>query len=388
MAKKNACNQSPIEKSLRKVRDLVRLHLFVAAGGHCEFCNNNVMMHDLTQTEGIFAEMAHIVAFKENGPRGKEGERPHDINEISNLMLLCPSCHKFIDDNWRDYPRRTLERIKEEHEARIKTVTEIGPEKRSAILIFTSPIRGQEVSVRKDLVRQAMFPHYPASSKGTHIDLTDLKGQGETSDFLEIAKAQIERKVALLFDIGGEVEKTSHLSIFGIGPTVQLMILGAALSNKIPACLYQRHRDTEDWAWKTDGRLVTYKLTKIKAGDAAAPVVLILSLSGTIPLVNLPDAYKENASIYEITLNEETPHPMLLRQQADLERFRVTYLEALGIIAKEHGLVESISVFPAVPAPIAILCGRERLPKVHPKLRVYDFDHANHGFKFQATIGD
>ncbi|MBS0272617.1 MAG: HNH endonuclease [Proteobacteria bacterium] len=388
MLKKNESSQSPFKKLSRKISDLTRLHLFVAAGGRCEFCNENVMMHNLTQTKGVFAEMAHIVAFKEKGPRGNDGERPEDINDISNLMLLCPSCHKFIDDNWRDYSRKTLEHIKEAHEIRIKTVTEIGPEKRSAVLVFTSPIRGQEVSVRKDHIRQAMFPRYPISSKGTHIDLTGLKGSEETHDFLKTAKALIKRKISLLFDTDGEVEKAQHLSIFGIGPMVQLMILGAELSNKVPASLYQRHRDTEDWTWKTEGRLVTYKLTKIKTGGPTAPIVLTLALSGTIPIENLPDAYKENASIYQISLDEQTPNTMFLNQKADLEAFKAIYSKTLGLISAEHGLLETISVFSAVPAPIAIMCGRERLPKVHPKLRVYDFDHANGGFKFQSIVGD
>ncbi len=379
--------QSPIIPA-RNVSNLVRLHLFVNAGGRCQFCNENVMKHDLTQTEGNFAEMAHIVAFKENGPRGTEGIRPKDINALTNLMLLCPTCHILIDENPLDYPRDMLEALKEEHESRIKNATEISPEKRSAVLILTSPIRGQEVSVRKDHVRQAMLPHYPVSSKGTHINLSDLKGSEETPDFLETAKALIKRKVNLLFDTDGEVEKAQHLSIFGIGPMVQLMILGAALSNKVPATLYQRHRDTEDWTWKSEGRLATYKLSKIKTGDPKAPIGLILALSGSIPLENLPDPYKENASIYQITLDGQNPNPMFLNQKADLEAFKSVYSETLALISAEHGLPETISIFPAIPAPIAIMCGRERLPKVHPKLRVYDFDHANGGFKFQAIVGD
>jgi hypothetical protein len=116
--------------------------------------------------------------------------------------------------------------------------------------------------------------------------------------------------------------------------------------------------------------------------------VLILALSGTIPIENLPDSYKENASIYQISLDEQTPNTTFLNQKADLEAFKAIYSETLGLISAEHGLLETISVFPAVPAPIAIMCGRERLPKVHPKLRVYDFDHANGGFKFQAIVGD
>lgn len=380
--------ETPIEPA-RQIPDRIRLHLFVSAGGRCQFagCNCDLMQHHLTQTKGNFAEMAHIVAFKIKGPRGNEGERPEHINAITNLMLLCAKCHKLIDDNPNDYPREMLESFKMEHETRIKTMTEIGPEMRSAVLVFAAPIRGQEISVREDHVRQAMLPYYPVSSKGTHVDLSSLRGQEETPEFLEMAKTQIERAVSSLFDTGSEANKASHLSIFGIGPMVQLMMLGAALSNKVPANLYQRHRDTEDWKWKHDGTAVQYKLTKIKEVNSTAPVALVLALSGTIPLENLPRTYQDDASIYKITLDGQTPTPIFLRQRTDLEKFRFIYLQALGLIAEERGLVETVSVFPAIPAPVAILCGRERLPKVHPRLRVYDFDHASNGFLFQAEVG-
>ena len=44
----------------------------------------------------------------------------------------------------------------------------------------------------------------------------------------------------------------------------------------------------------------------------------------------------------------------------------------------------------AKPVPsqqmVAVLCGRETLPKVHPALRVFDYDKANGGFVYQLTV--
>ena len=50
----------------------VRLLLFVRAGGRCQFdgCNRYLLEHYPTLREGNFAEIAHIVAFREDGPRG------------------------------------------------------------------------------------------------------------------------------------------------------------------------------------------------------------------------------------------------------------------------------------------------------------------------------
>src|SRR5271165_7276647 len=96
-----AAAASPVIRVSRGIRDLTRLLLVVRAGGRCEFDDHNdyLFQHPLTLTPGNFAQMAHIVAFQEEGPRGKSLLLPAYINDVSNLMLLCPQCHKLIDDN-------------------------------------------------------------------------------------------------------------------------------------------------------------------------------------------------------------------------------------------------------------------------------------------------
>jgi hypothetical protein len=86
---------SPVVVVSRSIKDLPRLLLFVRAGGRCEFdgCNDYLLQHPLTLIPGNFAQMAHIIAFKEDGPRGNAALRPSYINDVGNLMLLCPQCH-------------------------------------------------------------------------------------------------------------------------------------------------------------------------------------------------------------------------------------------------------------------------------------------------------
>ena len=96
---------SSVIRVSRGIRDLMRLLLFVRAGGRCEFdgCNEYLLAHPLTLTPGNFAQMAHIVAFREQGPRGKSPLRSAYINDVGNLMLLCAQCHKLIDDHPDQY---------------------------------------------------------------------------------------------------------------------------------------------------------------------------------------------------------------------------------------------------------------------------------------------
>lgn len=112
----------------------------------------------------------------------------------------------------------------------------------------------------------------------------------------------------------------------------------------------------------------------------------MLSLSGKIRLQDLPEEARRSSAIYEITLDGMTPQPTFLRQKQDLDAFRAVYQEAIATILQTHGALDTIDLFPAVPAPIAVLCGRELLPKVHPKLRVFDNDRDAGGFTFKLEV--
>jgi hypothetical protein len=46
----------------------------------------------------------------------------------------------------------------------------------------------------------------------------------------------------------------------------------------------------------------------------------------------------------------------------------------LGQIHKDNPHVSDIDLFAAVPAPLAVICGKEVLRKVHPVVHVYEFD--------------
>ncbi len=379
---------SPVDDvTSRAIDPKIRLHLFVVAGGHCEFtgCNDYLIEHHLTLTPSNFAEMAHIVAFKEKGPRGDVADRPENINNISNLMLLCPKCHKLIDDHPADHPREKLEEMKHAHEMRVRLVTSLGPEMRTSIVIFQAPIGGHHISVSPDDVRKAISPRYPASLPGTIVDLRTLAGSPDRN-FLAAAQDQITNKVDSLFKTGGEIERVPHLSVFAIGPMALLVALGSKLSNKISADFYQRHRDTEDWVWKSDGPPAAYDIVRHPGSQREGPVALVVSLSGKIDLATLPKEFSKRGNIYEIILANQTPTPTFLRQKRDLEAFRVIYQEALGLITKEHGVIGKVALFPAVPAPVAVLCGRERLAKIHPALDVYDYDRKAGGFLFQMEV--
>ncbi len=377
---------SPIITPSRKIGELVRILLFVRSGGRCEFdgCNEYLLEHHLTLTEGNFAQVAHVVAFKPDGPRGLAGARPVDINDVSNLMLLCPKCHKLIDDHPERYTRQTLEEYKRRHEDRIRHVTGLGPDQKTTIVQLKANIGGQPVDIPVPQVIEAVAPRYPTDLRGFIIDLTSI--HGEDGAFLVTAAQNIKSQVDRLFSPGMDIEKTRHISLFALAPMPLLIYLGRQLGNKIPIELHQRHRDTENWTWKGDGEPVNYESRVLKEGTDRLKVALVLSLSGTIPREALPPEITCDFYIYEVTLAGSTPNPTFLRTKEDLQRFKEAYQAFLRNLMRDHGVLDAIHLFPAVPAPVAVLCGRELFSKIDPKLKIYDYDKAKGGFVFALEV--
>lgn len=386
MASVSTAGRSPVATvASRKIMPLTQLHLFIRAGGRCEFdgCNEYLLEHPLTLTRGNFGQMAHVVAFKEHGPRGS-GPRPKDINDVGNLMLLCTACHKLIDTHLTKYPVTVLEKYKEKHEERIKHVTGLGPDLKTSVVQLKAKITGHAVAIPAAQVTNAVAPRYPIALPGHIIDLTGIEADGEA--FLAVAAETIKRRVESICAAGTDIHETRHISLFAFAPTPLLIYLGRELGNKVAMDVYQRHRGTEDWAWKASGKPVDYRVTRLRVGSEGSRVALILSLSGKVHIEALPKQIDGRFTVYELSLDGAEPAPTYLRLREDLERFKHTYQALLRRVLKDHGEIEELHLFPAVPAPIAVLCGREVLPKVDPTLLVYDYDKRKDGFLITLKV--
>ncbi len=372
--------RSQVKEVTKKVSESTKGKLCTYAGGRCEFdgCNTYLLEHHLTFTNGYFGQSAHIVAFRENGPRGDDPDRPDDINNIKNLMLLCHRCHKLIDDNPQDYPRETLERYKQSHEDRIYYVTGFGPESKTTILQLKAKIGGENVHIDFADIVKAVAPRYPVEKPGHIMDFTGL--DHESGDFFKCTLSEIDCTTHRAYAQG---QDTQHISVFAIAPIPLLVYLGTRLSNKIKTELYQRHRDTEDWRWKENEIPVNYKLNILRNGINADHVGLLLSLSGKLSLNDLPKEFSESTPVYEITLKNAVPEPTFLRTNQSVENFKVAYQKAIRRIRNAHPQITALHLFPAVPASIAVLSGRELMPKIDPELYVYDNDLREGGFKLK-----
>jgi hypothetical protein len=64
----------------------------------------------------VVGQIAHILALNVDGPRGKTGLTEAELNQPSNLMLFCPTCHILVDGQHETFPAALLLEWKTAHE--------------------------------------------------------------------------------------------------------------------------------------------------------------------------------------------------------------------------------------------------------------------------------
>jgi hypothetical protein len=369
----------------KSIPEAVKLQLWIKSAGRCEFkgCNTPVWYNGLTLSEGNFAEVAHIIGSSKEGPRGTEHSEELQI-DFSNLMLLCQRCHKEIDSYPEKYPIELLCSWKEEHENRIEIQTSY-PEDihKSTILLFSVNIGDRPVPINYEAVRNAMFPKFPADSKGIKIEEKHFDRLGTPQKWQEFAENRIKPKVLRFLEEGIDDIKIKHLSVFGISPMPLLMYLGKCIGDTVPTDIYQSHRKIENtsktWSWQEEPSVSLPYSVSCEQDGKSEVVLLKLAISDTIGRDKYENLISDDCSIYQITISEPSPH--FLRSKKQLEIFSYEYRKLLNEIQAEHGKNCKILILPAVPVSIAIECGRVILPTKDPEICACEYYSDKGGFK-------
>ena len=97
------------------------------------------------------------------------------------------------------------------------------------------------------------------------------------------------------------------------------------------------------------------RVVRLTYADEFYMDILPAYTGGSGPRENLPSHIDSTYFVYELTLDGITPSPTFLSLREDLENFRIAYQGALAEIAKIHGSLKELDLFPAMPAPVAVL---------------------------------
>ena len=96
--------------------------LFGLSGNQCAHpkCTNNVIEPATEKSDAaVIAQICHIYAISDDGPRGKAGITNEELNSPENLILLCPTHHTVVDNQYETYPAEMLKQWKQDHESKV-----------------------------------------------------------------------------------------------------------------------------------------------------------------------------------------------------------------------------------------------------------------------------
>jgi tetratricopeptide (TPR) repeat protein len=98
-----------------EIKDSTLKKLFALTGNRCAFpeCTQAVV----NEHGDLIAEVCHIEAANEGGPRWNPDQSDEDRRSFENLLILCPT-HHAVTDNEAVYPVGRMKRMKREHEQR------------------------------------------------------------------------------------------------------------------------------------------------------------------------------------------------------------------------------------------------------------------------------
>ena len=361
-----------------------RLQVWAAAAGRCTFCNRLVTENDDLGLDVPIGELAHNVGWSETSPRGQSELDTDARRAADNLLLLCRNCHRPADDDGVVglYTVEELTKRKHEHESRVRLLTDIGADRSAVVVRVVGSIRGVNPHLDYDAVLEATTGAglFPQQLPGVHRNEleADLRPIAEASSpqYFEACGRQIDVLAERLSD-GVRRDEIRRLAVFGFARIPLLIHLGARLDDKVPAVVFQRQRvDTANaWRWPAvPGEPAGFELVKRReaSGDAVA---LVVNLSGTIRLDELPADVSSHRTIYELLPAAPAESgPGVIESLDGLAAFEAAARRFLAVVERDHGKPQRIELFAAVPVCAAVTLGRVLMPNVSPAWAVYDRD--------------
>jgi hypothetical protein len=334
------------------------------------------------------AYISHIIAAKENGPRGHKELSEQLELDFTNLMLLCDQCHNRIDEaDPESHCIEFLQGMKAEHEERIAILTDIGQDKSSQIIIYKANIGIHSPTIDCKTTCKFLLPeHYPATPNAIELGLQNSPLRDKNESFwkheLEVLEAQYSEMIKPRLRHG----KLPHISLFALAPIPLLIKLGTLINDVHQVEIYQPIRNPNTWKWRPDSEFedVRYKVGNPDTNHVR--VAINLSLSGNITEDRIHRVLGQEVSIFTVSIEE--PFNDFMKCKKHLHGFSQTIRKLFNRIKVVYGAEVPINIFPAVPVSAAIEIGRVWMPKADMPLFLYDENTASEGFKHVLTISN
>lgn len=113
----------------RYISKLTLKVLYTLSGDQCAHpdCTNSIIEPATEKSDALIkAQICHILAVSEKGPRGRPGLTTKELNSPENLILLCRDHHAVIDGQHESYPADMLKDWKKDHQEKVQRILSAG----------------------------------------------------------------------------------------------------------------------------------------------------------------------------------------------------------------------------------------------------------------------
>lgn len=375
------------------VSESTRIRIWAKAAGRCVLCATYLLDGADSFWHAIpVGQTAHIIGAG-SGMNAPRGESDLDANARAfeeNLLLLCYSCHKRIDDKvYRDkYTVDFLTQKKQLHERRVREVTDFAILRPTSVVTVSADIRGTAAPVSLSQVAEALRPEgYTGLGDDTRNGAFTLHLPGNSNDgwAWDAHRTELDRLTARVAEAvtAGDIET---ISVFALAPIPSLVYLGSKLDDKTETRLFRRKRvdDVTAWAWADGIQTPKFDVTRISSPTPANEATVIVELTSPVKESRLPSGLTSLPRVI-ISPTGQKPHPELISTRAALEEFGRAWREALARIEDDFPDVRMLHLIASVPAPAAISMGRYRMRTAQPRMVVYQLTDEGYETAMEVT---
>ncbi len=263
-------------------------------------------------------------------------------------MLLCPQCHKTIDDECT-YTADVLRSMKSKREEYVSKVMRASKPQRAYVVTVTCPIHGNATEISRSEWSQAM-----AASGMVHAGDAEIRAMDSNSVSGSIDE-DYDRLVKRIKSLRLTMDPTVPLAVFAIAPQPILIALGSLLGDKRQVTVFQKQRDTDSWCWQDTKQQSSFEHDAVPSSDSTE-IALVFSVSGAVSKETLP-AELASSGMPVLELRAANPSVYIARTQEDVRAFEREAISLLDEVHSEMPHVAKVHIFPALPVSMAVTLG-------------------------------
>ncbi len=368
--------------------------LWGRAGGHCSNpgCRQPVTRFLKSLIIGNAGERAHIVGKKPSAARGDSARSEGLASRIENHILLCPNCHKMVDDHEDQFPEALLLEWKRTHEARVAALLHAGLSAEKTLALHVRARfgagEGRILSAPPSEMLSATLQagrFFETIGGSATID-ADVFRRDTDDGYWQTAPDEMQGQLAAWAHTHGGLAAIPHLSVFASGPIPVLVALGRLIGDTRPVDVRDFDRDTSTWLWPEPGaKPLDIRVKGPDAPGSATEIRLVVELSGRTDRESQAKALGDRL-LPEVLVDIAAPRPGLIRGPLILPPLRRAFQRAFELAKTFVGDGGVIHVFAAMPVSAAVAFGQAQLSKAMPVMHLYDNNVAAAGWRRALTF--